>query len=160
MEHLNDPKIERDNEGWKGRLQLHIPLGKKTLYGKQVGMERFVMPGSNQLKNPSDHDSQVLKDHVKRHDESVADEWLQLDLGAGANASGSAAGAAAEEPLKKKRKRHLKTSKDRPKFHVSMKDAMDKLTARWLMKRRRRSPPCLERARGPEGGGPRPHGAL
>eukprot|EP00974_Lingulodinium_polyedra_P031151 2997866-Lingulodinium_polyedra.AAC.1 len=73
---LNDPKVERDNEGYKGRLQLWVPLGKKRKRMEDIGMESCVLHGGAVEKKPKDHDTKVLQDHARDREMNFSSDWM------------------------------------------------------------------------------------
>ena len=63
---FENPKVDRDNKGFQGRLQLWAPIGARRAHGKEQGVEPSAMEGSNPIKNPKQTDLQILKDNVRR----------------------------------------------------------------------------------------------
>lgn len=75
---LADKTVQRDSEGFRGRLQLWVSMGKRRDVASETGIVHELQEGSNQIKNCSDHDRQVLVDHLKRQTLSVNEELAQL----------------------------------------------------------------------------------
>ena len=75
-EYLNNPRIERDNDGYKGRQRLWIPAGESKLTDKSKFSESVAEQGNKSLKEPSAEDVQMLKDHVLRQQQSIADPFF------------------------------------------------------------------------------------
>ena len=76
-EMLDDPRIERDNAGRGGRLQLFVP---KAMVAREQLRDRFIENLQEEMSNPSkkckEADRQALRDHVDRQKVSFADEFL------------------------------------------------------------------------------------
>ena len=79
-EHYNNPRIERDNEGYKGRLQLWIPTGPSKLVDKSRFTESNTSQGSKPMKNPTPADVEMLQEHVKRQRQSVVDPFFTQNV--------------------------------------------------------------------------------
>lgn len=137
---LADKTVQRDSEGFRGRLQLWVSMGKRRDVASETGIVHELQEGSNQIKNCSDHDRQVLVDHLKRQTLSVNEELAQLQaplpLSAGGRGGESytkseekrACSDVEGEPQKKKLRKHmLKPERDAPKFHKAMRDSLEKL---------------------------------
>ena len=94
-EHLNNPRIERDNDGYKGRLQLWIPKGLSRITDKSKFVEAVAEQGSKPLKDPNSEDIKMLKEHVLRQQQSLVDPFFMSKPQAAAGASSAAAPATA-----------------------------------------------------------------
>lgn len=75
-EYFNDPRVERDHDGYKGRLQLWIPAGHSRLTDKSTYIDSATSQGCKPLKDPKPEDVQMLQAHVKRQRQSVVDGWF------------------------------------------------------------------------------------
>ncbi|CAK9082469.1 Uncharacterized protein SCF082_LOCUS39189 [Durusdinium trenchii] len=60
-EPLNNPRIERDNDGYKGRLQLWVPKSVARLTDKSKFTESAAEQGSKPIKDPKAEDVNMLK---------------------------------------------------------------------------------------------------
>ena len=91
-DYFNDPKIERDNDGYKGRLQLWIPTSMSKITDKARFIESAMAQGSKPMKEPTQEDISMLQTHVKRQHQSVVDPFFK---GEPSSASSPAAGTPA-----------------------------------------------------------------
>ena len=89
-EHYNNPRIERDNDGYKGRLQLWIPTGSSKLVDKSRFSESSTSQGSKPMKNPTSADVEMLQEHVKRQRQSVVDPFFTQSAPAPASVTSAA----------------------------------------------------------------------
>ena len=132
----DNPATERDQKGFRGRLQLWIPLGESRQRKREKGVTDGVVQESKKMKNSSDHDLQVLSDHVLRQRTSMADSFLTSETGEEARAMLKRTREKAEQqegsepkPVQHQRKR-AKTfdgDRDAPKYHNSMETDLEKL---------------------------------
>lgn len=137
QELLDDPNVERDNEGFRGRLQLWIPLGKERERARETGIANELHQGSRQIKNANDKDIQVLKDHAHRQKVSFGDDFIVE----GSSKSSRKRPMDEEEEeeghkktegedslgRKKRRKSNIDVQRDVPKLYKTMKDNLEKL---------------------------------
>lgn len=86
-EHLSNPRIDRDHDGYKGRLQLWIPKGISKITDKSKYTESFSEQGNKPLKDPKETDIDMLKEHVLRQQHSVVDPFFYANLPASASQS-------------------------------------------------------------------------
>ena len=101
-EFYNNPRIERDNEGPKGRLQLWVPKGQSRLTDKARFSESTTTQGSKPLKDPKASDIEMLQDHVKRQQQSVVDPFFCGASGASGSAGSGSANSASATPQRPK----------------------------------------------------------
>lgn len=73
---LDDPSIDRDNEGFGGDLQLYVPLGKQRERARETGITNELHEGSRQMKDPTEKDLGVLKEHIHNQEVSMADAFI------------------------------------------------------------------------------------
>ena len=66
QEHLDNPNIDRDNCGFRGRLQLWIPKSKSRIDQSETYVDAAAQQGSKPIKDPKEKDIDLMQDHVKR----------------------------------------------------------------------------------------------
>lgn len=66
-----DPHIRRDTSGFKGQQVLYIPIGKMHVKESGDFIENVQEEGGKDIKNPTDKDRQMLRDHVKRQRDHI-----------------------------------------------------------------------------------------
>lgn len=97
-DYFNDPKIERHNDGFKGRLQLWIPTSTSKITDKARFIESAMNQGSKAIKEPTQDDVQMLRAHVKRQHQSVVDPFFKGDLSSASGSTASGSTPAASTP--------------------------------------------------------------
>ena len=112
-EFYNNPRIERDNEGPKGRLQLWVPKGQSRLTDKARFSESTTTQGSKPLKDPKASDIEMLQDHVKRQQQSVVDPFFCGASGASGSAGSGSANSASATPQRPSHNRVILRSRQR-----------------------------------------------
>ena len=78
-----DPKIERDNGGYKGRLQLWIPNITYKLLDKSNYIDRQHEQGNKPINKAKDSDINMLRAHLKRQRMDACDEFLHIGMASG-----------------------------------------------------------------------------
>ena len=74
----NNPHIERDNAGFRGREQLWIPNAMVMRERSKVtGMRDSVSEGNKDIKNPKPEDNDMLTQHMLGQKRSLADTFLK-----------------------------------------------------------------------------------
>eukprot|EP00969_Alexandrium_andersonii_P189397 8366977-Alexandrium_andersonii.AAC.1 len=63
LELYDDPNIGRDNDGYGGEEQLYVPLKYRFKHNLKF-IEAEQVEGSKELKDPSEQDREMLKQHV------------------------------------------------------------------------------------------------
>ena len=77
-EFLDNPDIERDEKGFRGRQQLWIPNAHMNRSReKRTGVTDEVNTGQNPIKKPEEHDVEVLKDHVHNQNRGFGDDFIR-----------------------------------------------------------------------------------
>ena len=133
-EMYNDPRVERDLEGFRGREQLWIPASKERHRDRERGVEDAVSESSAGQKNYNPHDLKVLLDHADRQKTSMADKFIADGLPENRsllkraapvpNTEGKAAG---EEPQQKKRKKTFDADNDCAKYYQFIMTELEKI---------------------------------
>ena len=128
-----DPSVDRDQGGWRGKERLWVP---NAIVARQrerrAGIRDTTVEESKPIKDPKEHDVQVLKDHVANQTYSMADKWLkradesegftQRKRGAVVKLEKDASEASAAAAKKAKRY----GPGDAPKLHKSMGKVQDR----------------------------------
>ena len=137
QEYLNDPRVERDNDGYKGRLQLWVPCGVSKLTDKSKYTDSVAQQGCKTLKNPKAEDIEMLQTHVKRQRQSVVDPFFTNSQSHTASHSqGSArtqptttseANAGEENSDLNKRRKTIDVDREAPKLMKSMQKELSTL---------------------------------
>ena len=77
-EFLDNPDIERDEKGFRGRQQLWIPNAHMNRSRQRTtGVTDEVNTGQNPIKKPEEHDVEVLKDHVLNQNRGFGDDFIR-----------------------------------------------------------------------------------
>ena len=131
----NDPRVDRDNLGFRGRMQLWIPQSLKRIRDRERGVSDEVTESSAGMKNYQPHGLQVLIDHADGQKTSMADKFITDGLGEnrsllkrGAPETAEKDGTApAEQPKGRKRKKTFNADDDCPTFYKTVTEATEKL---------------------------------
>ena len=124
---LETPAIKRDNGGFRGRLQLHIP--NALVYKKrerEKGITEKTLIQSKEIKDPTAADIEMLDSHVDRQNLSYAQEWLSandMDLSVRKRMSAADAAASSSTSSANKKRKVLDPLVDPPKLFASMEKA-------------------------------------
>ena len=76
-EYERNPAIQRDQNGYKGRLQLWIPNMKSKLLDESSFVASQQEQGNQPIKNPDSEKIQMLRDHVKRQKLDGCHDFIQ-----------------------------------------------------------------------------------
>ena len=76
QELYNNPRIERDDKGYRGRQQLWVPVGPRRERDRIRGVTDSVTEASKQQKQYTAHDLQVLLDHAHNQKTSLCDSFI------------------------------------------------------------------------------------
>lgn len=134
--YLNDPKIDRDNDGLLGALQLWIPKFNYRSWERDTFVDNVVEQGSKPLRNAKEDDVELLKTHAHRQDVSFSEDFLKKTdkasiaakraLEVGASAAGGDAGSG---KVSKRLKKSFNFDRDIAKLDKSMELDLKKLDA-------------------------------
>ena len=76
--YYNNLCLDRDNEGYKVRLQLWLPVNKYRARERKSNISNEVLEGSQSLKGCAPEDLQALKDRARKRQAGFADKWLEM----------------------------------------------------------------------------------
>ena len=74
----DNPAIERDNQGHKGKMQLWIPLSKKRERERAKGVEDAVVKSSAQTKNPKKKDEDTMMKFLAGQKMNFSDSFFGM----------------------------------------------------------------------------------
>ena len=119
LEHKRDPKIDRDNLGFRGRQQLHIPKGAKFTRRTETYIDNAAEEGCTPVKKPKAADREAFRQLVKAQENTFEDNFFESSPGSmrqvpvDAGDSGSASAA-------KKSTANVELDREVPKFYSTM----------------------------------------
>ena len=70
-----NPRIERDNKGFRGREQLHVPIGMLKERGNKKGVEESFAQRPKEMKNVSEAEASTLREFVQNSSTSIGDQF-------------------------------------------------------------------------------------
>ena len=135
--HYHDPKVDRDQLGLGGALRLYIPGFLSRSWGRETYTDNQQEEGSKPIKDPSDKDRQMFKDHVHRQETSFSDPFMQakdktaihikrqMEVGAsGSSQDGAQDGSRAAKRVKKGT---FNVDRDAPRLDKAMEADLKRL---------------------------------
>ena len=140
LELYNNPRIERDMKGFRGREQLWVPTGPTRDRERLRGVTDGVTEISKAQKGYTDHDLQILLTHAHNQKTSVADAFITqgtpeenralLKRSAQQAELDDAKSDAGSDKSTRKRKKTFDGDRDGPKYYASMNNDIEKLHKR------------------------------
>ena len=119
QEHLDNPLIDRDNAGFRGRQQLWIPKSKARIDQNERYVDNAAEQGCKPIKTPKEKDLAMMQDHVKRQGLSISDAFLtQASDTSPHKRAGSSALFPAPSP--KRQAVQVDIPRETPKFYAQM----------------------------------------
>ena len=119
---FDNPLVERDNAGSRGRLQLWIPKPKANIMQNETYTDSAVSEGSKAIKAPREKDVDMPKEHVKRQKVSYASEFLMGTHfgGSGVNTPSKRGLPDVEVTPAKRRAKEIELDREVPKLYTIM----------------------------------------
>ena len=134
----DNPRIERDNDGWRGAEQLWVPAHKMRLREKEKYVDNRHVEGSGDMKAPTTEQRDMLGKHLTRQDQGFQDEHFNFSA---AERSDTKTGPQPTTPTKKTAKaaasnlddptpeKTINLTRERPNLCATMERGIKKLEA-------------------------------
>ena len=141
LELYNNPRIDRDMKGFRGREQLWVPIGPTRDRERLRGVTDGVTEISKAQKGYTEHDLQTLLDHAHNQKTSVADAFITQGTpeenrallkrsAKEAELDDAKSDAGGSDKPARKRKKTFDGDRDGPKYYASMNNDIEKLQKR------------------------------
>eukprot|EP00959_Pyramimonas_sp_CCMP1952_P200790 4199867-Pyramimonas_sp.AAC.1 len=140
----DNPRVDRDFLGFRGRKQLWTPVGAEREWGSRKGQGHQLKEKGQEVKNMSGEETASLKEFVREATISGADSFFHTNLevqqalkrknlmeatSSSADGSGADSGAGPSSSKKLKSTKVYVPERDAPKLHTSMAAELGKLDA-------------------------------
>ncbi|CAE7394875.1 unnamed protein product [Symbiodinium sp. CCMP2592] len=79
LELYNDRSIQRDKEGFRGAEQLYVPAQHMKMREREHYVDNHVIEGSDQIRNPTLEQRDMLQRHLGKQEACFADEFFQMN---------------------------------------------------------------------------------